>query len=241
MAYNNFRKRDGPILQIERKEEINMSIFDHGLAPSRPIPPIGNATYDTTMKFLEAAERECVKEEKPLDPYYDWVIHTLLSSMMVDGPSRIFLPKTETDQFQVNDLFPFSAVPPLGCESVNISNAFVFAPLWNNQLVFAAIEASREKEKLKASKASSGFYIKDLNLAILLSDVESVYFSRFNRQSTEATLQTYSLATMAEVVRTDGTHWFVKENGQETVHDVLEPRMATLYAISLRRHGIAAG
>ena len=54
-----------------------------------------------------------------------------------------------------------------------------------------------------------------------------------------ACLKTASLADMADVIRTDGENWYVKEDdGEESWYPVQEPRMAAIYSMALERLGI---
>lgn len=216
-----------------------MSFFDHGIEPVSPLPPMSLTSYEDTLKFLEAAERECVSAGKGLDPYYDWAIEMLLTSMMSDSASRIFLSRRETGSFELNDLFPFDAVRSTGSMTVDLTKAFVIAPLWNNQYIFSAVEQLREHGFRDDAPPTEpvGLYIRELNLAVLTKDVERIYFARYWGPC-KVPLDTLRLEDMAARVKTDGENWLIKEGEQTIEREILEPRMAALYAIALRRNGI---
>jgi len=221
------------LTKLQRREGLSMGLFHKEITYPSPLPPLAGTDCDAVTKFLSAAESKSIEVHEPLDPYYDWVIHTLLSSMMVDSASRIFLPKTETSQFQLDDLFPFSYVRPTGTAPVKLANLFVIAPLWNNADSLQSIQAHEA-----LPHTSVGVYIEELNLAIITDSVHQVYFSRYLRRG-EVVLYKYELAEMAKTVQTDGTSWLVtNDKGEQETFPALEPRMAVLYSVALRRHGL---
>jgi len=221
------------LTKLQRREGLSMGLFHKEITYPSPLPPLSGTDCGAVLKFLNAAESKSIEAHEPLDPYYDWVIHTLLSSMMVDSASRIFLPKTETSQFQLDDLFPFSYVRPTGTVPVKLADVFVIAPLWNNA---DSLRSIREREALP--RTSVGVYIEELNLAIITDSVHQVYFSRYSRHG-DVVLYKYELAEMAKTVRTDGTSWLVtNDKGDQEEFTAMEPRMAVLYSVALRRHGL---
>ena len=77
-----------------------------------PMPPLGLLDFESTMKFREIALEQFQTRGWDTTVLLDWMIRTLLSSLMADSASRIFLPKTETGPFELDDLLPLSAAAP---------------------------------------------------------------------------------------------------------------------------------
>ena len=203
----------------------------HSHAAPPPLPALDRLDLDSVEKFL-AAVRGAGRDTAP---YLDWAISVLLNSLMADSASRIFLPKTETAPFQAEDFFPFSAARPAGRQNMDLSRCFVIAPIWNNAEAIEALEQSRAG-RTAGAKPAAGWYIQELNLAVIGSEIHQAYFDRFYGRG-NALLHLYRLRQLAEHVSTDGENWYIKEqDGTETWCPVLEPRMAVLYALALKRH-----
>ncbi len=197
-----------------------------------PVPSLSCPDLGSVEKLL-AAVRGAGQDSAP---YLDWAIHVLLNSLMADSAARMFLPKTETAPFQAEDLFPFSAVKPAGRQVVELARCFMVAPIWNNAEAISAMERVRSGAKTGAGGMATGWYIPELNLAVVDGEVHQAYFSRFYGGGS-ALLGLYRLKDLSAHVSTDGENWYVKEqDGSETWCPVLEPRMAVLYDLALRRH-----
>lgn len=219
-----------------------MSVFKPAqkIASTAPLPPIGEMDYASIMKFLHLAEQRCREEGRSVRVYLSWAMHVLLTSLSADSASRIFLPKTETAPFQAEDLFPFSAAEPTGREVVALSGRFVIAPIWNNAKAAAALESVQEAGYGEEEPCITvlGYFFKDFNLAVIDSDVHRMYFSRLWGHG-KALLNVYTLEALEGVVQTDGENWYVREpDGSETYCPVLEPRMAALYALGLKKRRV---
>ena len=202
-----------------------------------PLPPMGLLDFASTMKFREVAlERFRARGWDPA-VVLEWMIRTLLSSLMADSASRIFLPKTETGPFVLDELLPLSAVRPAGRVSLPLTRVFLLAPAWNNQETAEALHrAAGAVPEPPARGEAAGVYLKELNLAIVDADPHESLCRRFLGRGS-AVLDAYSLRDLAPVIRTDGTDWFVTEDdGDETYCPVLEPRMAALYCLGLERY-----
>ena len=210
-----------------------MSLLHKTEPTPTPLPPLDCPDLESIQKFLAAAQGAGLDPA----PCLDWAIHVLLNSLMADSASRMFLPKTETSPFHVEDLFPFSAVKPAGRQVVELAHSFVVAPIWNNAEALSAMEEVRGGKPLQAAHGqAAGWYIQELNLAVIGGQVHRAYFSRFYGQGS-ALLNLYHLKSLAEHVSTDGENWYVKEqDGSETWCPVLVPRMAVLYELALKRH-----
>lgn len=211
---------------------------NNSLPESSPLPSLSAPDLESIEKFLSAAGEHCAEVGRDEMMYLDWAIHVLLTSMMADNASRIFLPKTETAPFDAEDLFPFSAVEPSGRQLVELSRSFVISPVWNNVEAITVMEYVRsgDPSSHELNGAAVGWYIKELNLAVINKDVHLSYFSRFYGRG-QALLYAYRLKDLAEQVSTDMENWYVTEtNGEETWCPVLEPRMALLYKLALRRY-----
>ena len=81
--------------------------------------------------------------ESPLPPMAltDWAIRALASSMAADSAARIFLPKTRTAPFSLDDLIPLSEIPSKGTVRVDLTKSYVVAPIWNNTDLVDAVKA----------------------------------------------------------------------------------------------------
>lgn len=202
-----------------------------------PLPPLGHLDFASTMKFREMALEQFHAHGWDATVLLDWMIRTLLNSLMADSASRIFLPKTETSPFVLDDLLPLSAVEPTGRAKLPLTRTFLLAPAWSNRETAEALHQAAELpiEEL-AGGAAVGVYLKELNLAVVDAAPHESLCCRFLGQGT-VLLDTYSLRDLAPVIRTDGADWFVTEaDGGETYCPVLEPRMAALYRLGLERY-----
>ena len=211
-----------------------MSLTHKSAVNPSPVPSLAHPDLGSVEKFLAAAKGA---GQDPA-PWLDWAIHVLLNSLMADSASRMFLPKTETAPFQAEDFFPFSAVKPAGRQMVELARCFVIAPIWNNAEAIAAMEQVRAAVPAgkEAGGMAVGWYIPEINLAVVGGEVHRAYFSRFYGGGS-ALLSLYRLKELADHVSTDGENWYVKEqDGSETWCPVLEPRMAVLYQLALKRH-----
>ena len=73
-----------------------------------PLPPMCLTDYDAMSKFLNSGAQRCKTSGRNFDLFLDWVIHALTQSLTADSASRIFLPKTRTCPFELDDLIPLS-------------------------------------------------------------------------------------------------------------------------------------
>ena len=202
-----------------------------------PMPPLGLLDFESTMKFREIALEQFQTRGWDTTVLLDWMIRTLLSSLMADSASRIFLPKTETSPFVLDDLLPLSAVEPMGRVKLPLTRAFLLAPAWNNRETAEALhQAVGYSMEALVDEAPVGVYLKEFNLAIVDAAPHESLCCRFLGKGT-ALLDSYSLRDLAPVIRTNGEDWFVTEaDGSETCCPVLEPRMAALYRLGLERY-----
>ena len=74
-----------------------------------PLPPMALTDYEAFSKFLNQALHRCRETGRDFNVYLDWAIRALASSLAADSAARIFLPKTRTAPFSLDDL-----IPPLG-------------------------------------------------------------------------------------------------------------------------------
>lgn len=200
-----------------------------------PLPPMACLDYAATMRSFEAMTRQHPEDAALL---LDWMIRTLLSSLAADSASRIFLPRTDTAPFCLDDLLPFSALEPTGRAAIALKTAYVVAPVWNNANTMAALRGLRRKGPPAplGDGRVLGVYLRELNLAVLHSGVHAAHVDRVWGLG-EALLDTYALADLAAVLSTDGETWHMREaDGAQTRRPVLEPRMAALYTLALRRY-----
>lgn len=206
----------------------------------RPLPPMCLTEYDALSKFLNDAMRRCEQSGRNFDMFLDWTIHALISSMTSDSAARIFLPKTKTAPFYLDDLFPISDIQPSGKKRIKLSDVNLIAPVWNNADLESALEAFYDSgfEAAEIDQQFGGAYIEEMNLAIIdsPSDVDVPYILRvWGRGSIQ--LDSYSLKALKPLINTDGVKWYIQGNdGEEYAEPVLEPRMASLYNCALRRY-----
>lgn len=97
-----------------------------------PLPPMALTDYEAFSKFLNQALHCCHETGRDFNVYLDWAIRALASSMAADSAARIFLPKTRTAPFSLDDLIPLSEIPSKGTVRVDLTKSYVVAPIWNN-------------------------------------------------------------------------------------------------------------
>lgn len=205
-----------------------------------PLPPMALTDYAALSKFLNSGARRCRESGRNFDLFLDWAIHVLVTSLASDSASRIFLPKTRTGPFVLDDLLPISELLPSGKKRVRLSETRLIAPVWNNSDLEQALEAFYDSgfADAKIDQPFGGAYIPELNLAIIdsPSDVDVPYVLRiWGKGSVQ--LDSYSLRDLEPLLRTDGETWYLREeDGEETEIPVLEPRMAALYNCGLHRY-----
>jgi len=209
-----------------------------------PIPPLACLDYDEAMEFWERESERFAENGWDAAVLLDWAIQTLLSSLMADSASRVFLPKTRTEAFFADDLIPLSAIEPAGRSNVPLSSAFLVSALWNNRRTANALcRAVAEPVEQVGDGEVVGLYIQELNLAIMDAAVHQAGAQRFFGHGS-AVLDAYSLRDLESVLTTDGYDWvIVDEDGGETAYPVLDTRMAALYTFGVlrfcpeRKHG----
>lgn len=204
-----------------------------------PMPPMCLTDYDTMSKFLNSGAQRCKASGRNFDLFLDWVIQALLASLTSDSAARIFLPKTKTAPFETDDLIPLSDLPSAGKKRIQLREAHLIAPVWNNTDLGLALEAFYDSgfQDLKLEQAVSGCYIEELKLAIVdaASDVNLIHVLRtWHRGSIQ--LESYSLKTLEPFLSTDGDNWYLQDEEGEREEPVQEPRMAALYNCALRRY-----
>lgn len=205
-----------------------------------PLPPMGLTDYESLSKFLNAGAQRCRTSGRNFDLFLDWVIHALLASLTSDSAARVFLPKTRTAPFELDDLIPISGIRPTGKKRIQLSETHLIAPVWNNTDLGLALEAFYDSgfEDVKIDQEFAGAYIEELRLAIIdsPSDVDIPNVLRvWNRGSLQ--LDTYTLKSLEPVLSTNGDAWYLQEeDGSERAEPVREPRMAALYNCGLRRY-----
>ena len=94
-----------------------------------PLPPMALTDYEAMSKFLNQAAQRCKVSGRNFDLFLDWIIHALSMSLTSDSASRIFLPKTKTGPFVLDDLIPISGLPPAGEKRVKLSECGLIAPV----------------------------------------------------------------------------------------------------------------
>lgn len=204
-----------------------------------PLPPMALTDYEAFSKFQNQALHRCRESGRSFDVFLDWAIRTLASSMAADSASRIFLPKTKTAPFSLDDLIPISDFQPAGKKRVNLKTSYVIAPVWNNTDLAEAVEAFADSdfEDAQIDQVISGAFIAESNLAIIdsPSDVDVPYIlSMWKRGIIQ--MDVYSLKDLAQGLHTDGASWFLRTDEDEDTLPVLEPRMAALYNCGLHRY-----
>lgn len=204
-----------------------------------PLPPMALTDYEAFSKFQNQALHRCRESGRNFDAFLDWAIRALASSMAADSASRIFLSKTKTAPFSIDDLIPISDFQPAGKKRVNLKTSYVIAPVWNNTDLAEAVEAFADSdfEDAQIDQVFGGAYLAELNLAIIdsPSDVDVPYIlSMWKRGSIQ--MDVYSLKDLAKGLHTDGASWFLRTEEDEETLPVLEPRMAALYNCGLHRY-----
>ena len=204
-----------------------------------PLPPMALTDYEAFSKFLNQALHRCRETGRDFNVFLDWAIRALSSSLAADSAARIFLPKTRTAPFALDDLIPLSEVPSRGKVRVDLKKTYVVAPVWNNTDLVEAVEAFADSgfENAQIEQVFGGAYISELKLAIIdsPSDVDVPYIlSLWERGSIQ--MNAYSLQDLTKVLSTDGSKWYLQEENDDMELPVLEPRMATLYNCGARRY-----
>lgn len=204
-----------------------------------PMPPMALTDYDALSKFLNQAMRRCKDSGRDFNFILDWAIHALVTSLAADSSSRIFLPKTKTAPFCMDDLIPLADIPANGQKRISLKTSHLIAPVWNNTDLELALETFYDSgfQGPQIEKPFAGAYIEELNLAIIdtPSDVDVPYILRvWGRGS--ILLDSYSLKSLGAVLRTDGDRWYIQDEDSESSEPVLDPRMAALYNCGLRRY-----
>lgn len=204
-----------------------------------PLPPMALADYEAFSKFQNHALHRCRESGRSFNVFLDWAIRALAGSMAADSASRIFLPKTRTAPFTIEDLIPISDFQPFGKKQVNLKTSYVIAPVWNNTDLAEAVEAFADSgfENAQIDQVFGGAYLAELNLAIIdsPSDVDVPYIlSMWERGSIQ--MDAYFLRDLGDGLRTDGTFWYLQTEEYEEKIPVLEPRMAALYNCGLQRY-----
>lgn len=204
-----------------------------------PLPPMALTNYESMSKFLNQGAQRCRVSGRNFDLFLDWVIHSLTASLTADSASRIFLPKTKTGPFTLDDLIPISAIPPSGKKRIRLSECSLIAPVWNNGGLEAALESLYDSKfaSLDVNEPFGGAYFQELRLAVIDSpaDVDVPNVLRvWSRGS--VILPSYSLKDLEPLLSTDGDKWYFREGEDEREEPVLEPRMAALYNCGLRRY-----
>lgn len=204
-----------------------------------PMPPMALTDYEAMSKFLNQGAQRCKVSGRNFDLFLDWVIHALTVSLTADSASRIFLPKTRTGPFALEDLIPLSGFTPAGNRRVRLCECNLVAPVWNNSDLESALESLYDSgfANQDIEEPFGGAYIEELRLAVIDSpaDVNVPNVLRvWNRGS--IVLRSYSLKDLEPVLSTDGEKWYLQDEEGEREEPVLEPRMAALYNCGLRRY-----
>ena len=204
-----------------------------------PLPSMALTDYEAFSKFLNQALHRCRETGRDFNVYLDWAIRALASSLAADSAARIFLPKTRTAPFALDDLIPLSEIPSKSKVRVDLKKSYVVAPVWNNTDLMEAVEAFTDSgfENAQIEQVFGGAYISELKLAIIdsPSDVDVPYIlSLWDRGSIQ--MEAYSLKDLTKVLSTDGSKWYLQEEDGDTELPVLEPRMAILYNCAARRY-----
>ena len=204
-----------------------------------PLPPMALTDYEAFSKFLNQALHRCRETGRDFNVYLDWAIRALVSSLAADCAARIFLPKTRTAPFVLDDLIPLSEIPSKGTVRIDLKKSYVVAPVWNNTDLMEAVEAFSDSgfENAQIDQVFGVAYIQELTRAIIdsPSDVDVTYIlSMWERGSIQ--MEAYSLKDLTKVLSTDGSKWYLQEEDGDTELPVLEPRMAILYNCAARRY-----
>lgn len=204
-----------------------------------PLPPMALTDYESMSKFLNQGAQRCKVSGRNFDLFLDWVIQALTASLTADSASRIFLPKTRTAPFSLEDLIPLSGLPPAGERKVKLSECSLIAPVWNNSDLETALESFYDSGFAgpDVEPLLHGAYFQELRLAVIdsPSDVNLPNVLRvWSRGSVR--LPVYSLQQLEPLLSTDGEKWYLQDEEGEREEPVLEPRMAALYNCGLRRY-----
>ncbi len=204
-----------------------------------PLPPMALTDYESMSKFLNQGAQRCKVSGRNFDLFLDWVIQALTASLTADSASRIFLPKTRTAPFSLEDLIPLSGLPPAGERKVKLSECSLIAPVWNNSDLETALESFYDSGFAgpDVEPLLHGAYFQELRLAVIdsPSDVNLPNVLRvWSRGSVR--LPVYSLQQLEPLLGTDGEKWYLQDEEGEREEPVLEPRMAALYNCGLRRY-----
>lgn len=204
-----------------------------------PLPPMCLTDYDAMSKFLNAGAQRCKASGRNFDLFLDWVIQALLGSLTSDSASRIFLPKTKTAPFRLDDLLPISGFPSTGKKRVQLREAHLIAPVWNNSDLGVALEAFYDSgfQDMRVERPLAGAYLEELKLAVIdaPAEVDLLHVLRTWRRGS-IQLESYSLKTLSQFLSTDGAVWYLQTEEGERSEPVQEPRMAALYNCALRRY-----
>ena len=201
-----------------------------------PLPPMALTDYEAFSKFLNQALHCCHETGRDFNVYLDWAIRALASSMAADSAARIFLPKTRTAPFSLDDLIPLSEIPSKGTVRVDLTKSYVVAPIWNNTDLVDAVKAFSDSgfENAQIDQVFGGAYIQELKLAIIdsPSDVDVPYIlSQWDRGSIQ--MNAYPLKDLTKVLSTDGEKWYLQEEDGET--EFVPPLKHLVQVIQLRR------
>ena len=204
-----------------------------------PLPPLALTGYESMGQFLNQGAQRCKVSGRNFDLFLDWIIHALSMSLTSDSASRVFLPKTKTGPFVLDDLIPISGLPPAGEKRVKLNECGLIAPVWNNGALEASLESLYDSgfAALDVDQLFGGAYFPELRLAVIDSpaDVDVPNVLRvWSRGSVR--LPVYSLKDLEPLLNTDGETWYIQYDGMEREEPVLEPRMAALYNCGLRRY-----
>ena len=140
------------------------------------LPPMALTHYEAFSKFLNQALHRCHETGRDFNVYLDWAIRALASSMAADSAARIFLPKTRTAPFSLDDLIPLSEISSKGTARVDLKKSYVVAPIWNNTDLVDAVKAFSDSgfENAQIDQVFGGAYIQDLT-KVLSTDGEKWY------------------------------------------------------------------
>ena len=145
-----------------------------------PLPPMALTDYEAMSKFLNQGAQRCKVSGRNFDLFLDWVIHALTMSLTSDSAARMFLPKTKTGPFVLDDLIPLSGLAPSGKKRVRLSECSLIAPVWNNGSLEAALESLYDSgfAGLDVEEPFGGAYFPELRLAVVDSPADVALPSR---------------------------------------------------------------
>ena len=129
-----------------------------------PMPPMALTDYEAMSKFLNRGAQRCKASGRNFDLFLDWVIHALTQSLTADSASRIFLPKTRTCPFELDDLIPLSPLRSQRRQRVQLRETNLIAPVWNNSDLESALEAFYDSgfAGTDLEEVFGGVYIQEL-------------------------------------------------------------------------------